>query len=265
MNRLTQLFKEKKQHILNVYFTAGFPKRDDTEEIILALAESGVDLIEIGMPYSDPLADGPTIQQSGTKALENGMHLNLLFDQIKSVRQKTQIPLVLMGYFNQVMRFGEAEFFKKCVESGVDGLILPDMPLHVYENDYQKMLADMDLKMSFLITPQTDAPRIRKIDALTTGFVYMVSSYAITGGNAGISDAQIDYFKRIEKMKLKNPRLIGFGISDKTTFDIACQYAQGAIIGSAFIRALERGDTEGVSVAETTAHFVGRVREAEYV
>ncbi len=259
MNRLTQLFKDKKHNILNVYFTAGFPKRDDTEGVILALAEAGVDLIEIGMPYSDPLADGPTIQQSGTKALENGMHLNLLFDQIKSVRQKTQVPLILMGYFNQVMRFGEADFFKKCVESGVDGLILPDMPLHVYEKDYQKLLADLNLKMSFLITPQTDAQRIRKIDALTTGFVYIVSSYAITGGNAGISDAQIDYFKRIEKMKLKNPRLIGFGISDKTTFDIACQHAQGAIIGSAYIRALERGDREGMSVEATTADFVGGV------
>lgn len=265
MNRLTQLFADKKHDILNVYFTAGFPKRDDTEGVILALAESGVDLIEIGMPYSDPLADGPTIQQSGTKALENGMHLNLLFEQLASARKKTNIPFVLMGYFNQVMRFGEAEFFKKCVESGVDGLILPDMPLLVYENDYQKMLADMNLKMSFLITPQTDANRIRKIDALTTGFVYMVSSYAITGGNSGISDAQIDYFKRIEKMKLRHPRLIGFGISDKTTFDIACQHAQGAIIGSAFIRALERGDTEGVSVESTTADFVGRIREAVLV
>jgi tryptophan synthase alpha chain len=265
MNRLTKLFKDKKHNILNVYFTAGFPKRDDTEGVILALADMGVDLIEIGMPYSDPLADGPTIQQSGTKALENGMHMDLLFEQIKSARKKTAVPLILMGYFNQVMCFGEAKFFEKCVESGVDGLILPDMPLHVYENDYQQMLADKDLKMSFLITPQTDTARIRKIDALTTGFVYMVSSFAITGGSGGISDAQIDYFKRIEKMKLKNPRLIGFGISDKTTFDIACQYAQGAIIGSAFIRALERGDTEGASVVETIEDFVGGVRNVALV
>ncbi|MBL7816785.1 MAG: tryptophan synthase subunit alpha [Saprospiraceae bacterium] len=262
MNRLTQLFANKKKNILNVYFTAGFPELNDTEGIILSLAESGVDLIEIGMPYSDPLADGPTIQQSGTKALENGMHLNLLFDQLKSVRQKTQVPLVLMGYFNQVMRFGDAEFFKKCIESGVDGLILPDMPLHVFENDYQRLLADLDLKMSFLITPQTTADRIRKIDSLTTGFVYMVSSYAITGGSSGISQAQIDYFKRIEKMKLKNPRLIGFGISDKATFDIACQHAQGAIIGSAFIRALERGHTEGVSVEETSSRFVNSILDS---
>ena len=261
MNRLTQLFKDKKQDILNVYFTAGFPKRDDTEGVILALAENGVDLIEIGMPYSDPLADGPTIQQSGTKALENGMSLHLLFEQLKSARQKTEIPFVLMGYFNQVMRFGEAEFFKKCVESGVDGLILPDMPLHVYENDYQTMLADMNLKVSFLITPQTDAERIRKIDKLTTGFVYMVSSYAITGGNSGISDAQIEYFKGIERMKLRHPRLIGFGISDKTTFDIACQYAQGAIIGSAYIRALEHGNTEGGSVETITRDFISAIRQ----
>ena len=260
MNRLTQLFKDKKHNILNVYFTAGFPKRDDTEGVILALAESGVDLIEIGMPYSDPLADGPTIQQSGTKALENGMHLNLLFEQIKSVRQKTQVPLVLMGYFNQVMRYGEAAFFKKCVESGVDGLILPDMPFDIYEKTYQKMLDDLNLKMSFLITPQTDMNRIRKIDGFTTGFIYVVSSYAITGGSSDISDAQIAYFKRIEDMKLKNPRLIGFGISDKKTFDTACEHAQGAIIGSAFIRALESGDTEGVTVEETTAAFISRVR-----
>jgi tryptophan synthase alpha chain len=265
MNRLTQLFKEKKHNILNVYFTAGFPKRDDTEGVILALAESGVDLIEIGMPYSDPLADGPTIQQSGTKALENGMHLNLLFEQLAAARKKTNIPFVLMGYFNQVMRFGEMDFFKKCVESGVDGLILPDMPLHIYEKDYQKMLADMNLTISFLITPQTTSDRIRKIDKLTTGFVYVVSSYAITGGNSGISDAQVAYFQRIEKMKLKKPRLIGFGISDKTTFETACENAQGAIIGSAFIRALERGHTEGVSVEQTTVDFVGKIQEVELV
>lgn len=259
MNRLTQLFKQKKSKILNVYFTAGYPKLADTEGLILALEQSGVDLIELGMPYSDPLADGPTIQESGSKALENGMHLNLLFEQIKSVRQHTQIPLILMGYYNQVMQFGDTFFFEKCAEVGVDGLILPDLPLPVYEAKYQQQLADLNLKISFLITPQTPSDRIRKIDKLTTGFVYVVSSYAITGSTTGISDEQIAYFKRIEGMKLKNPRLIGFGISDKTTFETACTYANGAIIGSAFIKALGRADTEGVEVETAAKQFIEKI------
>ncbi len=259
MNRLTQLFKDKKSRILNVYFTAGYPKRADTEGVIAALEKAGVDLIELGMPYSDPLADGPTIQESGTKALENGMNLNLLFEQIQSARKTTEIPLILMGYYNQVMQFGDDKFFEKCAEVGVDGLILPDLPLPVYEEKYQKRLAELDLKISFLITPQTPTDRIRKIDKLTTGFVYVVSSYAITGSTTGISEAQIDYFKRIDAMKLKNPRLIGFGISDKTTFDIACEHANGAIIGSAFIKALGRADTEGVSVEMVTTNFVAPI------
>jgi tryptophan synthase alpha chain len=259
MNRLTQLFKQKKANILNVYFTAGYPKRSDTEGVIAALEKAGVDLIELGMPYSDPLADGPTIQESGSKALENGMNLNLLFDQVQNARKSTEIPLILMGYYNQVMQFGDDKFFQKCAEVGVDGLILPDLPLPVYEEKYQKKLADLGLTISFLITPQTPAERIRKIDKLTTGFVYVVSSYAITGSTTGITAEQIAYFKRIEAMKLKNPRLIGFGISDKTTFDIACSHANGAIIGSAFIKALGRADTEGVSVESATEKFVAGV------
>jgi tryptophan synthase alpha chain len=259
MNRLTQLFTTKKSNILNVYFTAGYPKCGDTEGVISALEKSGVDLIELGMPYSDPLADGPTIQESGTKALENGMHLNLLFEQIQSARKTTEIPLILMGYYNQVMQFGDDKFFEKCAETGVDGLILPDLPLSVYEEKYQKRLADLDLKISFLITPQTPAERIRKIDKLSTGFVYVVSSYAITGSTTGISAEQIAYFKRIEAMKLKNPRLIGFGISDRATFNTACQYANGAIIGSAFIKALGRADTEGSSVEAATSAFIGQI------
>ena len=259
MNRLTQLFQQKKSKILNVYFTAGYPNLSDTEGLILALEKSGVDLIELGMPYSDPLADGPTIQESGSKALENGMHLNLLFEQIKLVRQKTEIPLILMGYYNQVMQFGDTLFLEKCAESGVDGLILPDLPLPVYEEKYQQQLADLDLKISFLITPQTPSDRIRKIDKLTTGFVYVVSSYAITGSTTGISPQQIDYFKRVEAMKLKNPRLIGFGISDKTTFETACMHANGAIIGSAFIKALGRADTEGVGVETAATRFIENI------
>lgn len=255
MNRLDKLFSEKKARILNIYFTAGYPKRDDTEGVICALAEAGADLIEIGMPYSDPLADGTTIQESGAVALENGMTLNLLFAQIKAARKRTDVPLVLMGYFNQVLQFGDKAFFDLCVETGIDVLILPDLPLEVYEARYKKMLADMGLRITFLMTPQTPVERIRKIDALSTGFVYMVSSYAITGTQTGISEAQIAYFERIEAMKLKNPRLIGFGISDKNSFDTACKYAQGAIIGSAFIKALA-ADTD----VTTTSHaFVKKI------
>ena len=259
MNRLTQLFQNKKSNILNIYFTAGYPKRDDTEGVILALEKAGVDLIELGMPYSDPLADGPTIQESGSKALENGMTLNVLFEQIKRVREKTQIPLILMGYYNQVLQFGDDKFFQLCAETGVDGLILPDLPLEIYERDYQKRLADLNLKISFLITPQTPTERIRKIDNLSTGFIYIVSSYAITGAKTGISEEQIAYFKRIEKMKLQNPRLIGFGISDRETFNIACSHANGAIIGSAFIRALGKADTEGVLLDIATDVFVSEI------
>ena len=264
MNRLTQLFKTKKSNILNIYFTAGYPNLSDTEGVILSLDKAGVDLIELGMPYSDPLADGPTIQESGSKALANGMTLDILFDQIVSTRKKTEVPLILMGYFNQVMQYGDQRFFQKCKDAGVDGLILPDLPLEEYVLKYQKLLADLDLKISFLITPQTPTDRIRKIDKLTTGFVYIVSSYAITGTTTGISTEQIAYFKRIEAMKLKNPRLIGFGISDKKSFETACQYAQGAIIGSAFIKALGKADTliatsEESSIETAAQNFVSKI------
>jgi tryptophan synthase alpha chain len=260
MNRLTTLFKTKKHDILNIYFTAGYPKRENTEGVILALDEMGVDMIELGIPYSDPLADGPTIQQSGSKALENGMTLDILFSQVVSARQKTEVPLILMGYFNQVMQYGDTRFFQKCKDAGVDGLILPDLPLEEYELKYQKLLADLDIKISFLITPQTPAERIRKIDKLTTGFVYIVSSYAITGSTSGISLEQIDYFKRIKAMKLKNPCLIGFGISDKKSFNTACQYANGAIIGSAFIKALGQ---EGGNVENISKKFVSNIIEVK--
>ena len=257
MNRLTQLFKDKKADILNVYFTAGYPKRDDTEGVIVALEKAGVDIIEIGIPYSDPLADGPTIQASSAIALENGMTLQLLFEQIKAVRQNTEIPLILMGYFNQVMQYGDVKFFQMCVEMGVDGVILPDLPLSVYEKNYKKLLEDLDLKICFLITPQTPKERIIKIDKLTTGFIYVVSSYAITGSQTSISADQIAYFERVKQMNLKNSRLIGFGISDKESFETACVYANGAIIGSAFIKAL---NTEGVSVEQSTHDFIEKIR-----
>lgn len=256
MNRIQHLFQNKKKDILNIYFTAGYPSLYDTGLIIKSLADAGVDLIEIGMPYSDPLADGPTIQASGTKAIKNGMTLSILFEQIQEVRQKTDVPLILMGYFNQVMQYGEQAFVDKCKAVGIDGLILPDLPLFEYENYFRKMITDAGLTVSFLMTPQTSDERIRKVDELTEGFIYMVSSAAITGGKGGISEAQLAYFERINTMKLRNPRLIGFGISDHKTFSTACQYASGAIIGSAFIRALAKGE----DVEQTTKEFVAKVR-----
>jgi len=255
MNRLKQLFEKKKENILNIYLTAGYPNLNDTKTIFLELEKAGVDIIELGMPYSDPLADGPTIQQSGQVALQNGMKLFILFDQIKSIREESELPIVLMGYFNQVMQYGEEDFFKKCKEVGVDALILPDLPLEVYESDYQNLIKENDLQITFLITPQTSAERIKKIDDLSSGFVYMVSSNSITGTKAGISPAQVYYFERIQAMNLKNPRLIGFGISNNETFSTACQYANGAIIGSAFIKAL----SQGKSIEKTCSDFVNLV------
>ena len=258
MNRIQELFSRKKRDILNIYFTAGYPELEDTADIILALEDAGADMIEIGMPYSDPLADGPTIQQSGQAALQNGMTLQLLFEQVQQVRERTGIPLILMGYFNQVMQFGETAFLSRCEEAGIDGLILPDLPVYEYETYFQKLLQQTNLSISFLITPQTSEARIRKVDQLSNGFVYMVSSDSITGARNEISDRQTAYFERINAMQLENPRLIGFGISNHETFSTACRYAQGAIIGSAFIRALSKGE----DVRGATTDFVRMVRGA---
>lgn len=256
MNRLDKLFAEKQSNLLNIYFTAGYPQLDDTKVIIPALAEAGVDLIEIGMPYSDPMADGPTIQESGMQALKNGMTLEILFRQIEVVRAKTEVPLVLMGYFNQVMQFGEETFVKRCVEVGIDGVILPDLPIFEYETFYRELFEEAGLHLSFLITPQTSDDRIRKIDELTRGFIYMVSDSSITGAKSGISDQQLAYFDRINAMRLEHPRLIGFGISNHETYATACRYAQGAIIGSAFIKALAGANNLKTTISE----FVQMVR-----
>ncbi|MBP6386044.1 MAG: tryptophan synthase subunit alpha [Pseudarcicella sp.] len=241
MNRIVKLFQNKQHEILNVYFTAGFPKIGDTVSIIEALQESGADLIEIGMPYSDPVADGETIQQSNQVALNNGMTVKLLFEQLSEIRNNgIKVPILLMGYVNPVLQYGIEIFCKKCQEIGIDGLILPDLPLDVYEEEYKSIFEQYGLLNIFLITPQTSDPRIKQIDALSSGFIYMVSSASTTGAKTGISTEQNTYFERINAMNLQNPRLIGFGISDNETFVNASKNSSGAIIGSAFIKVLEK-------------------------
>lgn len=249
-NRINQLFKEKNENILSVYFTAGFPNLNDTVEIIQQLEKNGVDLIEIGIPFSDPTADGPTIQKSNEAALKNGMNLSLLFEQLKEVRNTVNIPLVLMGYFNPVYQFGVERFCQKCAEIGIDGTILPDMPLDEFELHYKITFTQNNLHNILLITPQTSPKRIKQIDAASGGFIYMVSSSATTGTGKKVEDFQQDYFERIQQMNLKNPRLIGFGISDNATFTNACKYAGGAIIGSAFVQALSSKVKLEMSIAD---------------
>ena len=242
MHRIDRLFQDKEKNILNVYFTAGFPKLYDTSVIIESLASAGVDIIEIGMPFSDPIADGPTIQRSNQQALDNGIDLDLIFDQLKGIREKVQIPLILMGYINPILQFGLEKFCQKASQIGIDALIVPDLPMYEYLTLYRDTFEHHGLYNIFLITPQTSEERIREIDQNTQGFIYMVSSASITGAKREIQKSQIDYFQRIDKMDLKNPTLIGFGISNRETFAEACQYAQGAIVGSAFIDVLQKSD-----------------------
>jgi len=255
MNRLTDLFQQKKSNLLNVYFTAGYPELDSTVTIIRNLAEAGADLIEVGIPYSDPMADGETIQKSSMKALQNGMTVDVLFGQIREARKHTEVPLVLMGYFNQVMQYGAERFVKTAKEAGVDGLILPDLPVFEYEQEFRAIAEAHDMQVTFLITPQTSDERIAKIGQLSTGFIYVVSSSSITGKSGEITDEQKTYFARIAALDLPQPKLIGFGISDAKSFRTACEYANGAIIGSAFIRHLTAAD----NVAEATRAFVEEV------
>ena len=240
-NRINHLFETKKENILSVYFTAGFPNLNDTVEIIQELEKNGVDLIEIGMPFSDPTADGPTIQRSSEIALKNGMSLELLFNQLKNIREKVEIPLILMGYLNPVYQFGVERFCSKCVEIGIDGTILPDLPLDEFELEYKSIFNRYNLHNILLITPQTSEARIRQIDEASSGIIYMVSSSSTTGTGKKVEDFQQSYFERIQNMNLKNPRLIGFGISDKSTFKNACKYASGAIVGSAFVKSFNSG------------------------
>lgn len=235
MNRINQKLQEDKK-LLSIYFTAGYPNINDTTEIIQSLEKSGVDMIEIGLPFSDPLADGPTIQESSTKALKNGMTTERLFEQIKNIRQSVSIPLIIMGYFNPVLQYGVEAFCEKCQDIGIDGLILPDLPVDVYAEQYKDIFEKHGLINVFLITPQTSNERINYIDSVSNGFIYMVSSASTTGAKAGFGTEQSEYFERIANMKLKNPQIVGFGISNNETFTQATKYAKGAIIGSAFVK-----------------------------
>ena len=243
MNRINQLFNDKQKDILSIYFTAGFPQLNDTCDVIRELQANGINLIEIGIPFSDPMADGPTIQDSGTIALRNGMTLKLLFDQLKDIRKDVAIPLIMMGYLNPVMQYGFENFCKQCAETGIDGVIIPDLPFNDYINDYKPIADKYDIKVIMLITPETSDERIRLIDNHTDGFIYMVSSASTTGAQKSFDDKKQDYFRRINEKKKKNPRLIGFFASrlaaGEATLEAAQQNASGAIIGSKFITLLK--------------------------
>ncbi|GHC60383.1 tryptophan synthase alpha chain [Ulvibacter litoralis] len=246
MNRIQQRIQDDKK-ILSIYFTAGYPQLNDTVSIIEELEKNGVDLIEIGLPFSDPLADGPTIQASSTQALHNGMTTQLLFEQLKDIRKTVSIPLIIMGYFNPVLQYGVDAFCKKCKEVGIDGLILPDLPLAEYEAHYKETFEKYDLYNIFLITPQTTEARIQQIDKASKGFIYMVSSAGTTGAKTTFENTQETYFNKIDALALKNPQIVGFGISNATTFNQATKKAKGAIIGSAFIKMLTEKGIVGIS------------------
>lgn len=254
-NRINQLFEEK-SNVLNIYFTAGYPTIDDTVRIAKALQDAGADMLEIGIPFSDPIADGPTIQDSSQQALANGMTLERLFDQLSKLRNEVTIPVLLMGYVNPVIQFGIERFCEKCAEVGIDGVIVPDLPMQEYLETYLELFDKNGIRNTFLISPNTSEDRIKQIDEHTDGFIYVVSSSSITGAKTGVQDGQLAYYDRIKNMQLKNPQLIGFGISDSKTFNTACQYTNGAIIGSAFIKQL----TEDAS-AEGIKKFVEKIKK----
>lgn len=241
---------------LNVYLTAGYPKLNDTVEVVQELANNGVDMVEIGMPFSDPLADGPTIQHSSEIAIKNGITLELIFNQVEEIRKTVQIPIILMGYYNQMLQYGVEAFVKKATEVGVDGLIIPDLPLDIYQEEYKALFEQYDLKMSFLITPQTTEDRVLEIAKESSAFLYVVSSYAITGGKSAIEDYQTNYFKKIAALNIQTPKLIGFGISNAETFKKACEYANGAIIGSAFIKAIAKTE----NLKESIKQFITSIK-----
>lgn len=250
MNRITALFETKKKNILSVFFTAGFPALDSTPVVARALQDAGVDMIEIGIPFSDPIADGPTIQQSNKVALENGMSVKLLLEQVKAVRQEVSLPIVLMGYLNPVLQYGIEKFCKEAAANGVDGLILPDMPMDEYLADYKPLMDSVNLLNTFLISPTTSEDRVYKIDEATTGFIYAVSSSSTTGAKSDFTLQQEAYFRGVHGRNLRNPVLIGFGISSHQTFSKACEFASGAIIGSAFINVLQKNSDLQTAIPE---------------
>ena len=246
MNRIQNKLSTNKK-ILSIYFSAGFPNLNDTKSLIEILAKNQVDMIEIGLPFSDPLADGPTIQASSTQALKNGMTTEILFNQIKDIRETVDIPLIIMGYFNPILQFGVENFLMKCQETGIDGLIIPDLPLEIYLSEYKELFESYGIAMIFLITPQTSDERIKQIDANSNSFIYMVSSSSVTGSKDSFDDNQLAYFERIAAMNLKNPQIIGFGISNKTTFQQATKHQKGAIIGSSFIQFIANNPISDIS------------------
>lgn len=253
MNRINKKLQEDKK-LLSIYFTAGYPKLNDTVAVIQNLEKSGVDFIEIGLPFSDPLADGPTIQESSTAALENGMTSEVLFKQLKDIRKTVSIPLIIMGYFNPMMQYGVEAFCEKCAEIGIDGLIIPDLPLQDYNENYKTIFEKHGIINVFLITPQTSNERIHFIDTISKGFIYMVSSAGVTGAKKSFGNTQQTYFDRIAAMKLKAPQIVGFGISNAETFKQATSKTKGAIIGSAFVKHLtEKG-------VDKIADFISSIR-----
>jgi tryptophan synthase alpha chain len=254
MNRIDQKFRENKK-LLSIYFSAGFPNLEDTVPILKKLQTAGVDMVEIGLPFSDPLADGPTIQASSTQAIRNGMTTKKLFSQLEGIRKHITIPLVLMGYFNPMMQYGIEKFCSRCETIGIDGIIIPDLPVDVYNENYKALFDKHGLYNMFLITPQTSEARIKYIDKVSNGFIYMVSSASVTGAKSTFGNTQTEYFKRIASLKLKTPTVIGFGISNQETYKIACDQSKGAIIGSAFIQFLEKEGEEKIG------SFIKSIRE----
>lgn len=246
MNRINQLFQNNPKNLLSIYFCAGCPTLDSTADTIRALERNGVSMIEIGIPFSDPMADGVVIQNAATRALRNGMSLRLLFNQLRDIRRDVRIPLLLMGYLNPIMQFGFEAFCRQCAECGIDGVIIPDLPFRDYEESYQAIASKYDLRVIMLITPETSEARVREIDAHTDGFIYLVSSAATTGAQQDFDSRKQAYFRRIEAMELRNPRMVGFGISNRQTFEAACAHSSGAIIGSRFVSLLNEcgGDAE---------------------
>jgi tryptophan synthase alpha chain len=241
MNRIKHQISAKNK-ILSIYFTAGFPHLNNTKDLIEILAQNKVDIIEIGLPFSDPLADGPTIQSSSMEALKNGMSTALLFEQLQNIRTTVDIPLIIMGYFNPILQFGVENFLEKCRKTGIDGLIIPDLPLESYRSEYLTLFKKYNIQMIFLITPQTPDERIKQIDQLSDSFIYMVSSTGVTGSKERLEENQLNYFKRIAQLNLKNPQLVGFGISNRTTFQQATKHQKGAIIGSRFIEFIAKNE-----------------------